>query len=391
MRIKRLSEGTINRIAAGEVIERPSSVVKELVENAVDAGAHAIDVTVLAGGRNLIQVVDDGCGMTAQELQLAVERHATSKLDDAELVRIETLGFRGEALPSIGAVSRLTIASRFEGAGEAHEIRIEAGRSTAVQPAALARGTSVEVRDLFYAVPARLKFLKSERAESIEIAAVLRRLAMAHPAIGFTLTSDGRRSLYLAAATAPSRLSAVMGKDFMDNAVSVDHRREAVRLQGYAALPTFSRGQANMQFIFVNGRPVRDKQLSGAVRGAYSDFLMRGRHPAVALFLTCPAEEVDVNVHPAKAEVRFRDSAGVRGLIVSGLRAALTGAGHRASSTVAGDTLDALRRQMPIRPSFGERAAGYAMQAPQTAPVGFAEPAAALAGIDTVAADVRPD
>ena len=387
MRIRRLSEGTVNRIAAGEVIERPSSVVKELVENAIDAGGRTIDVAIQAGGRALIQVIDDGCGMTADELKVAVERHATSKLQDDELVRIETLGFRGEALPSIGSVSRLAIISRWHEADEAHEIRIEGGRQTAFRPAAHAKGTTIEVRDLFYAVPARLKFLKSERAETMETAAVLRRLAMAHPGTSFTLTSDGRRTLDLPAGSQETRLSGVMGRDFMDNAVQVDHRRETVRLEGYAGLPTFSRGQANMQYIFVNGRPVRDKNLSGAVRGAYADFLMRGRHPAVALYITCPPEEVDVNVHPAKAEVRFRNSQAVRGLIVSGLRAALTGAGHRASSTVARDTVDAFRRQMPIRPNYGERAAGYAAQSPS----GFAEPGEAFAGLATAGADVRAE
>ncbi len=387
MRVRRLSEGTVNRIAAGELIERPASVVKELVENAIDAGARSVDVAIQAGGRTLIQVIDDGCGMTADELKVAVERHATSKLQDDELVRIETLGFRGEALPSIGSVSRLAIFSRWHEAGEAHEIRIEGGRQTAFRPAAHARGATIEVRDLFYAVPARLKFLKTERAEAIETAAVLRRLAMAHPGVAMTLTSDGRRTVDLPAGTQQDRLAAVMGRDFMDNAVEVDHRRDTVRLEGYAGLPTFSRGQANMQYIFVNGRPVKDKLLAGAVRGAYADFLMRGRHPAVALYITCPPEEVDVNVHPAKAEVRFRDSQGVRGLIVSGLRAALTGVGHRASSTVARDTVDAFRRQMPIRPSYGDRAAGYAMQSP----AGFAEEGEAFAGFGTAGADIRPD
>ena len=392
MRIRRLSEGTVNRIAAGEVIERPASVVKELVENAIDAGAATVDVAIQAGGRTLIQVVDDGSGMTAEELKLAIERHATSKLQDDELVRIKTLGFRGEALPSIGSVSRLAIISRWQDADEAHEIRIEGGRQVAFRPAAHAKGTTIEVRDLFYAVPARLKFLKSERAEAIETASVMRRLAMAHPEVAFTLTSDGRRNLDLPAGSQVARLAAVMGKDFMDNAVEVDHQREAVRLEGYAGLPTFSRGQASMQYIFVNGRPVRDKQLGGAVRGAYADFLMRGRHPAVALYLTCSPEEVDVNVHPAKAEVRFRDSQNVRGLIVSGLRAALTGAGHKASSTVARDTVDAFRRQGPIRPSYGDRAAGYAMQAPTgRAEPGFAEPGTAFTGFETAGADIRHD
>ncbi len=387
MRIRRLSEGTVNRIAAGEVIERPASVVKELVENAVDAGAKSIDVTVLAGGRSLIQVVDDGHGMTADDLRIAVERHATSKLTDDDLVRIDTLGFRGEALPSIGAISRLTITSRWQGDDEAHEIRIEGGRQSHVRPAARVTGTSIDVRDLFHAVPARLKFLKSERAEMIEVASIMRRLSMAYPAIAFTLTGDGRRILDLPINSAQGRLADVMGKEFMDNAVPVDHRRDTIRLEGHAGLPTFSRGQTNMQFVFVNGRPVRDKQLTGAIRGAYADFLMRGRHPAAALFLTCPPDGVDVNVHPTKAEVRFRNAQHVRGLVVSGLRAALAVAGHRASSTVGRDTVDAFRRHRPMRPVFAERAAGYAMQAPT--PSGFAEPAAEFAGGDGISADVQ--
>ena len=387
--IRRLSEGTINRIAAGEVIERPASVIKELIENAIDAGATTIDVQFTDGGRSLIRVIDDGCGMTASELALAVERHATSKLSDDDLVRITTLGFRGEALPSIGAVARLSIASRPREGSQAHEVRIEGGRLEAVRPAALARGTTVEVRDLFYAVPARLKFLKSERAEAMEVTDIMRRLAMAHPEVAFSLTAGERRTLDLAAGDLASRIGAVMGREFIENALEVDHARETFRLEGFAGLPTFSRGQGNMQFMFVNGRPVRDKQLSGALRGAYADFLMRGRFPAVALFLRCPPEDVDVNVHPAKAEVRFRDSAAVRALVVGGIRNALSGAGHRASSTVGRDTLSAFRPQMPQRPDYAARDAGYSMQAPNPEGMGFAEEAPSIAGLAGISADMR--
>jgi DNA mismatch repair protein MutL len=392
VRIKRLSEGTINRIAAGEVIERPASVVKELVENAIDAGARTIDVRIAAGGRSLIRVADDGFGMTAEELELAVERHATSKLSDDDLVRITTLGFRGEALPSIGAVARLRILSRSAEGGEAHEVNVEGGRMQPVRPAAHAKGTLLEVRDLFYAVPARLKFLKTERAEGMEITDVLRRLAMAHPEITFTLRNEERRILDVPAGDLADRLKAIMGREFIDNALPLDHRRESFRLAGYASLPTFSRGQANMQFIFVNGRPVRDKLLAGAVRGAYADFLMRGRHPALALFVTCPPEDVDVNVHPAKAEVRFRNSQLVRSLIVGAIRDAVTGAGHRAASSVARETMNAFRPQMPPRPDYASRDISYHMQAPSSGSTGFAEEAAAMTGLAPQSADVRmPD
>ncbi len=390
VRIKRLAEGTINRIAAGEVIERPASVIKELVENAIDAGATAINVHFANGGRSLIRVSDDGCGMSAEELAIAIERHATSKLGDEDLVHIETLGFRGEALPSIGSVARLTITSRPAGGGEAHDVRIEGGRLSPVRPAALARGTTVEVRDLFYAVPARLKFLKTERAETMEIADVMRRLAMAHPDIAFKLATPERRILDLKPADLPARLADIIGDEFIANAVALDYRRETLRLQGYAGLPTWSRGQANMQFIFVNGRPVRDKLLSGALRGAYADFMMRGRYPAAALFITCPPEEVDVNVHPAKAEVRFRDGQTARSLIVSGIRQALAGEGLRSATSTASETLRAFRPQMPPRPTYAERDAAYSMQAPQHG--GFAEAATPMPGLASASADVRlPD
>jgi DNA mismatch repair protein MutL len=352
--IRLLPEGTINRIAAGEVVERPAAVVKELVENALDAGAHGIAVTVSGGGASLILVEDDGEGMDADALLLAVERHATSKLpldpDGADdLTNIATLGFRGEALPSIGAVARTSITSRTKSA-DAHAIRVDAGIVSGPEPVGFLSpgesGTRVEVRDLFYATPARLKFMKSPRAESLAVIDVLKRLAMARPDVGFTLTDEGRSVLSLAAEErlfegALSRLAKLMGRDFADNAARVEAVRESLRLTGFAAVPTYNRANAQSQFLFVNGRPVRDRLLLGAVKGAYADFLARDRHPALALFIDCDPSFVDVNVHPAKTEVRFRDSGLVRGLIVGALKAALHDASHRASTTVADATLGA--------------------------------------------------
>ena len=353
MKIRRLSEGTVNRIAAGEVVERPASAVKELVENALDAGARRIEIATANGGADLILVEDDGDGMEAAELSLAVERHATSKLPSDDLSHIVTMGFRGEALPSIGAVARLAIASR-TATGEAHAITVEGGAVSGPSPAGLRargqHGTRVEVRELFYATPARLKFLKSARSEDLATLDVIKRLAMARPDVGFVLTMDGRRALDLPAETdliglQLKRLSKIMGRDFGDNAAPVNVAREGVSVTGFAGLPTYNRANAQMQFLFVNGRPVRDKLLIGAVRGAYADFLARDRHPALALFLDCDPAFVDVNVHPAKTEVRFRDAGLVRGLIVSSLKHALAEAGHRASTTVAGAALSALRPQ----------------------------------------------
>lgn len=346
-----LSEKTINRIAAGEVVERPASAVKELVENAVDAGATQIDVVLKDGGRELIQVQDDGCGMSRDELALAVERHATSKLKDDDLVNIGSLGFRGEALASIGAVAHLTVTSRTAGDDQAWAIKVDAGRKHEPKPAALNHGTLIEVRDLFYATPARLKFLKTTRTEYGQAADVIKRLAMAHPEVGFSL-SDGERTSFRAPSVGAlsgdgrlARLGAILGKDFQDNALEIDAEREGMRLTGFAGLPTYNRGNAQQQYLFVNGRPVKDRLLTGAVRGAYQDYLARDRHPSLALFLDVPAKFVDVNVHPAKAEVRFRDAGLVRGLIVSSLRHALAAAGHRASTTVAGAALGAMRPQ----------------------------------------------
>ncbi len=358
-RIRQLSEGTVNRIAAGEVVERPAAAIKELVENAMDAGATRIDIAASNGGADLLLVEDDGIGMNADDLTLAIQRHATSKLPMAggedDLSHIVTMGFRGEALPSIGAVSRLSIASRTKD-GEAAEIRIDGGRVQGPMPAAFRgrgqHGTRAEVRDLFYATPARLKFLKSSRSEDLAIIDIVKRLAMARPDISFSLVLDGRRALDLPAEPdlmdgRLPRLARIMGRDFGDNAASVEAGREGVSLSGYAGLPTYNRANAAMQFLFVNGRPVRDKLLVGAVRGAYADFLARDRHPALALFLECDPAFVDVNVHPAKTEVRFRDAGLVRGLIVGALKHALTEAGHRASTTVAGSALAAFQRQSP--------------------------------------------
>jgi len=360
-RIRRLSEGTINRIAAGEVVERPASAVKELVENAIDAGSSQIDIVVVGGGRDLIRVSDNGCGMSPDDLLTAVERHATSKLKQdstgrEDLHDIDTLGFRGEALPSIGAVARLNITTRHKDADTASKLTVEGGKLGLIEPAAGPEGTRIEVRDLFFATPARLKFLKSEGAETQAVSDVVKRLAMAHESVGISLTSGDRNLLRLPPAPGDlfearlSRLSAIMGNDFAANALRVDAEREGLQLTGYAGLPTFNRGTAQYQYLFVNGRPVRDKLLNGAVRGAYMDFLARNRHPVVALFLEVNPEWVDVNVHPAKTEVRFRDAGLVRGLIVGALRQALAQAGHRASTTVAETALGALQPEFPQNP-----------------------------------------
>ena len=376
MTIRLLPEGVVNRIAAGEVIERPASVVKELVENAIDAGAGAIEITLEESGRRLIRVADDGRGMDREELPLALARHATSKLaEDGDLWSIATLGFRGEALPSIAAVSRLTLTSRAAGSGNAWAIEAAGGGPGACTPAARPQGTTVAVADLFYATPARLKFLKAPRTESGHAADTVNRLAMCHPDIGFTLVDDGRTLLRDGPhADAPAgrlaRLALVMGRDFAGNALPIDAERDGVRLTGYAALPTLNRASAQHQYLFVNGRPVRDRLLHGAVRAAYADFLHRGRHPMAALFVDLPPDRVDVNVHPTKAEVRFRDGALVRGLIVSALKRALAAAGHHAATTVADEALAALK---PHAGGSGRgRAAvdrGYGTPPPSRAPL----------------------
>ena len=395
--LRLLPPNLVNQIAAGEVIERPAAVVKELTENALDAGAARIDVSIRDGGRSLVSVTDDGYGMAPGDLALAIQRHATSKLPGDDLTRIGTLGFRGEALPSIGAVSRLAITSRPESADSAWTIAIEGGLVTDPQPAAHPPGTRVEVRDLFYATPARLKFLKSERAEQGHIVDVLNRLAMAHPAVAFRLTGGekargkARRLIDLPAETAAldgdgdagggggalrlARLGRIMGKEFRENALGVDAAREDMRLTGHIGVPTLNRGNARHQYLFVNGRPVRDKLLFGAVRGAYQDFLARDRHPLVALFLELPPEQVDVNVHPAKTEVRFRDAGLVRGLIVGALKHALAEAGHRASTTVSQGALGAFRPGAQLGARAGVSGPGYRM--PQSMPGHLAETAAA--------------
>ncbi len=344
--IRRLPPNAVNRIAAGEVIERPAAAVKELVENAIDAGAARISVSLGAGGKREIVVEDDGCGMGPDDLSLAVERHATSKLlagasGEVDLHNIATLGFRGEALPSIGAVSRLDIVSRRPGDEEGARLSVHGGTLEGPAPAAFSgAGTRVAVSDLFYATPARLKFLKTDRSEFSAAADAVRRLAMAHAEIAFSLVSDGRRVFALSPEAADAdgrlrRLGALMGRDFEDNAVRVEAAREGVSLSGFAGLPTYNRGLPDKQYLFVNGRPVKDRLIVGAVRAAYADFLARDRHPAVALFVDIDPAEVDVNVHPAKTEVRFRDSASVRGLIVGALRHALAEAGHRAATTTS--------------------------------------------------------
>jgi len=347
--IRHLDETAINRIAAGEVVERPASAVKELVENALDAGATRLLIEIAHGGKSLIRVTDDGCGMGPDDLPLALSRHATSKIDGSDLFNIQSFGFRGEALPSLGAVGRLRITSRAPGE-DAHELRVTGGAMSEVRPAALTRGTVVELRDLFFATPARLKFMRSDRAELQAICDVVKRLAMAEPAVGFTLkdVTEGERVILRADPETgdlfdalTGRLRALIGREFTENAFRIDTEREGLRLMGYAALPTFSRGAAVAQFLFVNGRPVRDKQLYGALRAGYMDVLARDRHPAAALFLDCPPARVDVNVHPAKAEVRFRDPGLVRGFVVSALRHGLAEAGHRASSTVGAGVLGA--------------------------------------------------
>ncbi|MGR3465177.1 DNA mismatch repair endonuclease MutL [Limimaricola sp.] len=350
--IRQLDEAAINRIAAGEVVERPASAVKELVENALDAGARRIEVTIAAGGKRLIRVKDDGCGMTPDELPLALARHATSKIDGSDLLAIHSFGFRGEALASLGAVGRLTLTSRAHGF-EAAAIRVEGGRLGPVTPAALERGTVVELRDLFHATPARLKFMRTDRAEGQALAEALRRLAMAEPHVAFVLrdATEGRdREIFRVdaetgdpVAALGHRLAAILGREFHDNALPIDGTREGLHLTGFAALPTYSRGAGVSQHVFVNGRPVTDRQLTGALRAAYMDFLSRDRFPAAALFVECDPHLVDVNVHPAKSEVRFRDAQAVRGLIVSTIRAALSGAGHRASTTLAQETLGMMR------------------------------------------------
>ncbi len=328
MRIRKLPEGIINRIAAGEVLERPASAVKELVENSIDAGSTQIDVVFRGGGKALIRVTDNGMGMAPDEMVLALERHATSKLSDDELINITTLGFRGEALPSIASVSRFAIVSRAAGSPDAFALLSEAGKISGPTPARLSQGTEIEIRDLFYATPARLKFLKTDKGEVAEVVDVMRRLALAYPAIGFSLATEEKQWLNVPPAETPkARVAHIMGQEFMANSLAVQHANDDMRVEGFISLPTFARGSSTMQFAFVNGRPVRDKLVSGAIRGAYADVLPPGRFPSLVLFIDCAPTRVDVNVHPAKTEVRFRDSGFVRGLIISAIRRALASTG----------------------------------------------------------------
>src|SRR3974390_3150041 len=338
MPVRQLSEAIVNRIAAGEVIERPASVVKELMENAFDAGAHKIDVLTDGGGRRLIRVSDDGEGMTRADVALAVERHATSKLAGDDLLAIDTLGFRGEALPSIGAVAHLTITTRHESEPHAWAVTVDGGEKSDVRPAALGQGTSVEVRDLFYATPARLKFLRTDRSEGEAVREVVRRLAMSRPDVTVTLAGEERapvtwQARLPGAAGRLARLGDILGPDFRANAVEGRGEGGKLAIEGYAGLPTLSRANSLAQYLFVNGRPVRDKPLIGVVRAAYADYLPRERHPVVALFVTVDPHEVDVNVHPAKAEVRFRDGGLVRSFLIRALQEALAREGSRAATT----------------------------------------------------------
>ncbi len=401
MPVRQLTESIVNRIAAGEVVERPASVVKELTENALDAGATRIEVVTDGGGRRLIRVTDDGAGMTRADLALCVERHATSKLAGDDLLAIDTLGFRGEALPSIGAVARLSIATRQADEPHAWTIHVEGGAKSAVKPAALGAGTRVEVRDLFYATPARLKFLKTDRTEAEAIRDVVRRLAMSRPDVAFTLAGEERAPMTFATALPGTagrlaRLGDVLGPEFRANAVEVRGGREGLALAGHAALPTYTKGNAFSQYLFVNGRPVRDRLLIGAVRAAYADYLPRDRHPVVALFVTLDPREVDVNVHPAKTEVRFRDAGLVRASIVRAVQEALAREGGRAATTGGTATVTAFRpgaarpanwdwTRSPARP-FVPRSEGAAALAP-----GFAEAAQAAFDVGAPAADARVD
>lgn len=351
MRIRYLPETLINQIAAGEVIERPAAAVKELVENSIDAGAQKIGVDIRAGGKSLIVVTDDGGGMSREELEAAIERHATSKLPDSDLLNIKHMGFRGEALPSIAAVSRLNISTARN--AESWEISVAGGKKSEPQPCGHPGGTKIEVRDLFYATPARLKFMKSERAEYLAIKDTILRLAMAFPAVAFRLTSDDKISLNFPGGQSTSeRLSEILGRDFGSNNIGINAERDRLKLTGLAGLPTLHRATAQNQYLFVNGRPVRDKLLHGCVRVAYADVMARDRHAVLALFLTLDSSEVDVNVHPAKTEVRFREAGNVRGLIISALKHALLEGGFRSSSSVSVQALGKLQAANSTGPSL---------------------------------------
>jgi DNA mismatch repair protein MutL len=410
MTIRLLPLNLVNQIAAGEVVERPASAVKELVENAIDAGASHIDVVLVEGGQALISVTDDGCGMTSEEIGLALERHATSKLPDDDLAHIRHMGFRGEALPSIGSVARLRLTSRPRGAEAAWTILVEGGAKGQPEPVAHPPGTRVEVRDLFFATPARLKFLKHPRTEMIHAREVLERLAMAHPRISFGLADEARQILKLPACGGDDetarleRLIAVLGRDFGPASLGVVADREGLRLSGRIGLPTFNKATAAAQYLFVNGRPVRDRLFGGAVRAAYQDVLAHDRHAVVSLFLDVPPDAVDVNVHPAKAEVRFRDQGLVRGLIVGALKHTLAGAGHRAAGPSGNlGVLGAFRTsggQFPAlgggashagQPPFRSSPGGYELAASAQAPLGFSDVAPAGRPFSAEPADPQSD
>src|SRR6266478_6336022 len=399
MPVRQLPEQLVNRIAAGEVVERPASVVKELVENAIDAGASRVDIFTDGGGRRRIGITDDGSGMTHADLALAVDRHATSKLDDEDLLRIRTLGFRGEALPSIGAVAKLGITTRHATEPHAWSLSVEGGAKSEIMPAALGQGTRVEVSDLFYATPARLKFLKTDRTEAEAIREVVRRLAMARPDIAFTLAGEERAPVTWAAALPGAagrltRLGDILGGDFRISAIEVRAEREGVVVEGFAAAPSLTRANALGQYLFVNGRPVRDKLIIGAVRAAYSDYLPRDRHPVVALFVTSDSAEVDANVHPAKTEVRFRNAGLVRALIVHALKDGLAREGRRTAANSDGAAIAS------FRPSFAPRPTNWDWRRSPAHPVGplpafdgaaaaFAEPGQAAFDVGHPTADVR--
>lgn len=411
MTIRQLTEGTINRIAAGEVVERPASVIKELVENAIDAQATRIDIVTASGGKTMLRVTDNGIGMNAEDLTLAVERHCTSKLDENDLFDIQSLGFRGEALPSIGSVAELSIKTRQLGSDTGWAITIDGGNKSAVTPTALNTGTQIEVRNLFFTTPARLKFLKSDRAETAAITDVVKRLALAHPEIRFSLTGPDRTVLDFGAGSGDeallSRITQVMGKEFRDNAIAIDAVREGVRLTGFAALPTFNRSNTLQQFFFVNGRPVRDRQLLGALRAAYSDFQSKHRHPVAVLFVDIDSHQVDVNVHPAKADVRFRDAALVRGLVIGSIREAMGATGHRSATTGGTEALALLQRrpithgrptdwqQSAFRPEFQDAfapntAQGSGFAAPSQAPYDAPMSNSSFAAMQGPSTDTRP-
>ena len=357
MSIRVLPSNLVNQIAAGEVVERPASVVKELVENAIDAKASSVEVYLNDGGKTLITIVDNGKGMSADDLRLAVERHATSKLPDDDLFNICFFGFRGEALPSITSVARVSIMSRQENSENGWKLDIDGGNKSDVVPVACNKGTRIEVRDLFYATPARLKFLKASASETASCVDVVQRIALANPKVAFSLYAEGKKKIYYPASNGDlfsarmERLSAVMGKDFRENAILIDAEREGISISGYVSLPTFNKANSLSQFLFVNNRPVRDKLLLGAIRGAYQDVLASGRYPLCALFFDVPPKDVDVNVHPTKAEVRFYDNNLVRGLLVSAIRNALARASGKTSNTL--DLSQIVSRGFEKASSFG--------------------------------------